>query len=136
MESTGHIKKAQSNEKFRKEICHCFDDQFFDWKTTVCFYEAIHWLRALAQHRRVDIGRYHEDIKRNIDSNNPQATMVIENYAKKAYQVLYKNSQSARYEPCIGDIDDNEIYSSMFKHSEEKLREFRTYIDKQGFTIS
>jgi hypothetical protein len=135
MGETSHIKKAKSNEKFRSELCHCFEDQFFDWKVTVCFYEAIHWLRALAHHRKKEIGRTHIDIKKNIDPKYADATMVIEAHARKAYEVLHKNSQSARYDSYLEDEDENEVYGNMFKHSEENLKQFKGFIDKQKLDI-
>lgn len=43
-----HLEQAVHNEHFHACIQQEFSDKFFDWKTTVLFYVALHWLHALA----------------------------------------------------------------------------------------
>lgn len=69
------IDQAIHNEKFHECVHTNFTDSFFDWKITILFYTAIHYLKALAAKRNIDIGNTHADIERNLKF--PITKMVI-----------------------------------------------------------
>lgn len=130
-----YIDQAIHNEDFHECVCTNFSDKFFDWKITILFYVAIHYLKALAAKKSIDIGETHMDIERNCNPDRANAAMRISANAWREYKNLFRYSQTSRYEG-ITDIETFEKlkeidYSYCLKH----LEFFKKYIKGQGIPI-
>lgn len=66
-----HLEQAKHNRELLNEMETVFPQKFFDWKITITFYIAIHYLQALADHKGIEIGQTHNDIERNVNPNSP-----------------------------------------------------------------
>lgn len=127
-----HIKQARHNKEFHDCIDKEFPSRFCDWKITVLFYTALHYLKALAEKRTIDIGETHYDIEHNVNPDRNGRKMMISKGAWKNYKALFRYSQTARYEG-ITDFDTyNKIKEIDYKQSLIHLENFKKYIEGQG----
>lgn len=116
-----HLKQAKHNQELLSEMETVFPQQFFDWKMTICFYIAIHYLQALADSKNIEIGQSHYDIELNINPNsNNNPKMRITRGAWEEYRRLFRYSQTARYDGINEDIEEFETlmeldYNKMYK---------------------
>jgi hypothetical protein len=130
-----HLKQATHNQEFHDKIVDDFSEQFYDWKITVLFYVAIHYLKALAAKRNINIGETHYEIEQSVNPDRGNSTMNISRGAWREYKNLFRYSQTARYEG-ITDFDTFEKlkqidHSFCLKH----LDNFKKYIESQGITL-
>ena len=130
-----HLDQAYHNKKFHDCIEKEFSEQFFDWKITVLFYVSIHWLKALSEKRKVNIGETHYDIEQNVNPLRNNAKMKITQNAWREYKSLFNYSRTSRYEG-ITDFETFEKlkqidYSFCLVH----LENFKKYIKGQGVII-
>lgn len=100
-----HLTQAQHNLRLHRTLCEHYPEDFTDWKITLLFYAALHWVRALAWKRKIYIGDSHKEIAR---SCNPalRGVMPISRKAWGEYQDLMEWSQAARYN---GMMDEKEF---------------------------
>jgi hypothetical protein len=130
-----HIDQATHNQKFHDTIDCNFDGQFHDWKITVLFYVAIHYLKALASSRNIDIGETHYEIEQSVNPDRQNSKMKITRGAWREYKNLFNYSRTARYE----GITDFETFEKLkqLDHSYclTHLDNFKKYIQSQGITI-
>ena len=130
-----HLAQATHNREFHGCIQTTFNDRFYDWKITALFYTAIHWLKALAAKRTIDIGETHSDIARNVNPERHSPKMPISRNAWRDYHQLYRYSQSARY----NGITDFETWEKLkeadHKSCLEHLENFKKYIEGQGLAL-
>lgn len=94
------IEQAKHNQLLHDTLHAAYPDQFNDWKITILFYVAIHYLKALAAKQKRSIGETHYDIKANIKPPRfagDSPTMPLTLSAFNIYQDLLKYSQTARY---------------------------------------
>ena len=131
-----HIPQAQHNQLFYNHIQSEFPIQFGDWKITVLFYIAIHYLQALADHRGIDIGCTHYDIEKNVNPNLPNAKMRITRNAWRCYRNLFQYSKIARYDGFVKIERFNTIQNYNHLHCMDNLEHFRKYIEGQGVELT
>jgi hypothetical protein len=95
-----HIFKAEHNQKFHDCIEAEFDGHFYDWKITVLFYVAIHYLKALAILRGIEIGETHIEIEKSVNPDRNTAKMRLTRNAWREVQEfiqLFENSEIRRH---------------------------------------
>jgi hypothetical protein len=130
-----HLAQATHNQKFHDTIDNNFNEQFYDWKITVLFYVAIHYLKALASHRNIDIGETHYEIEQSVNPDRANSKMKITRGAWREYKNLFNYSRTARYE----GITDFETFEKLkqLDHSYclTHLGNFKKYIQSQGITV-
>ena len=130
-----NINQAEHNQDFHKCIVDKFEDSFFDWKITVLFYIAIHYLKALAEKRGENIGDTHIEIDRSVNPDRNDSTMKITRNAWREYKQLYNYSRTARYEG-ITDFDTfNKLKEIDHKYCLEHVKRFKAYIKGQKVPI-
>lgn len=130
-----HIEQAVHNQDFHDCIEHQFSTKFFDWKITALFYIALHYLKALAAHRSIDIGQTHQDIEKNVNPDRHNAKMRISRNAWKEYKNLYRYSHTARYEG-ITDVTTFERLKQIdHGYCLTHLDNFKKYLRGQGLSI-
>lgn len=130
-----HTSQAKHNEELYKHIQSEFPTEFGDWKVTILFYIAIHYLKALAEHRGKDIGRTHYDIENNVNPSRPNSKMKIKRNAWSSYKSLFRYSQSARYDGFTSIENFNRIQNYNHLHCIDALEHFRKYVEGQGVIL-
>ncbi len=129
-----YIRQARHNLRLYADLCNKHPDEYDDWKITLLFYTALHWVRALADKRQIYIGKSHAEIER---SCNPKlcGAMPINTKAWEHYHDLHKGSQVARYKGII-DIEsfrkEQRINLANCKPGIEYLRK---YIQGRGIEL-
>ena len=128
-----YFKQAKRNEDLLLEL-EKDQDKFNDWKCTICFYIAIHYLKTLAESMKVEIGNKHSDIFKNINpKTKPKPIIQIPEHIFASFKLLYDNSHLARY----GGVKPSEtmfdsIMKNNFIESQDSLtNEFVPYINKR-----
>ena len=131
-----HIEQAKHNELFLADLEIDYPTIYFDWKVTICFYIAIHYLQALADYKNIEIGETHNDIERNVNPNSRWTPIMrISNGAWRNYKDLFKYSQIARYEGIHDKESFEELRESDYLESKQHLEHFKKYIKSQGLEI-
>ena len=130
-----HLEQALHNIQFQESICHDFGDKFFDWKITISFYTALHWIHALSKMRKINIGSTHDEVSRNINPDKQGASMPINRLAYKHYRELHNYSRAARYDGMTDIATFEVIMKANFSYCEQHLSELRKYIVSQGLPI-
>lgn len=130
------LKQASHNEEFHKCICENSSDRFYDWKITSLFYSAIHYLKALALKRGINIGQTHFEIEQNVNPDRPKPVMRITRGAWNEYKKLLQYSRTSRYDGIDTDFETFELlmqtdYEYCIKH----LDNFKKYLISQGLEI-
>lgn len=130
-----HILQAKHNEKFHDCICEQFPDRFFDWKITVLFYQAIHYLKALAAQKGLNIGDTHFEIEQSINPDKKKTVMPITKGAWREYNALFQYSQTARY----NGITDFETFEKLkeydYNFAKKNLENFKKYLASVGLKM-
>lgn len=130
-----HIDQANHNQDFHSSIETNFVGKFHDWKITVLFYTALHYLKALACQRGIDIGETHYEVENNVNPDRNHAKMRITKGAWREYKALFNYSQTARY----SGITDMETFEKLKEidhgYCLKHLNNFKLYVKDQGLTI-
>ena len=71
------LDQATHNQAFHDAIEATFVGKFSDWKDTVLFYVAIHWMKGLAAARGIQIGFTHPEIEQSVNPDRHNARMRI-----------------------------------------------------------
>lgn len=113
-----HVRQARHNLQLHAALCQHYPEEYPDWKITMLFYTALHWVHALAQQRRINIGSSHAEIER---SCNPRCfgVMPLPQRAWDEYQLLIRNSHRARYD---GIMNFTEVMWQHCLHHEESVK--------------
>lgn len=132
-----HLNQCNHNLDFHKLLCEKFSDKFFDWKITVLFYTAHHYLKAYYTNKGIDIGSTHNEIEKNINPKIQHAPYKIDKTCWGHYKGLYRYSQTARYE----GIADIEKFEKILKDNHDNfciphLDGVKKYITGKGFKIA
>jgi hypothetical protein len=130
-----YILQAKHNEKFHDCICEQFPDRFFDWKITILFYQAIHYLKALAFQKNINIGDTHFEIEQNVNPDRPKNKMSLTKGAWRDYNALFHYSQTARY----NGITDFETFEKLkeadYFFAKQNLEKFKRYLLSVGLKL-
>ena len=122
-----HLKQAKSNEILLSELEKQFPDDYFDWKITISFYIAIHYLKHLASIKKIDLGSNHIEIGKSIRPTHGK--MAIKQTPYNNYDNLLQESMAARY---LGITFDESTHRKIMKASYIKcktyLKNFKLYI--------
>ncbi|WP_462250417.1 hypothetical protein [Ekhidna sp.] len=113
MTSKKYLDQAHHNIQFLKELDAKQSENFFDWKITVCFYAALHLMKALLLEKyNVEINS-HKDIKEEIFNR-------VKRECFSSYRNLYRSCHDARYDGF--ESDEVFIESNRREYIECKLR--------------
>lgn len=130
-----HILQAQHNEAFHDNIVANFNDQFFDWRITVLFYVAIHYLQALAAMRGIHIGDTHYDIELSVNPDRNNNKMAISKAAWREYKNLFNYPRTAHYEGITDFATFERLKETDYNFCLRHLDKFKKYIQGQGLPI-
>lgn len=125
-----HLLQAEHNQNLHDCINTQFNGQFCDWQIVILFYVALHYLKALAAHRKINIGSTHEEIESCVNPYRNDAIMRISKSAWNCYRNLKKYSTTARYEGFI----DYQLFSVLMKDNHtsclSEVGLFKGYVSK------
>lgn len=130
-----HIDQASHNQKFHDSIDTQFGGQFYDWKITVLFYVAIHYLKALASQRGIDIGETHYEIEQSVNPDRYSAKMRLSRNAWREYKNLFNYSRTARYEGITDFATFEKLKQIDHSYCVQHLDNFKSYLRSQGLPI-
>lgn len=130
-----HIDQASHNKKFHDSIDTQFGSQFYDWKITVLFYVAIHYLKALASQKGIDIGETHYEIEQSVNPDRHAAKMRINRNAWREYKNLFNYSRTARYEGITDFATFEKLKQIDHSYCLKHLENFIKYLRSQGLPI-
>lgn len=137
--------QAKHNELFHSATCAHFPADFYDWKITILFYAAIHYVKALGNQLGIDVGNSHLDIRNNIkppDRPGRIPSMPFNKGAYGLYDYLYRASQLSRYNGIAdhsGIFTTNELFQDIMKEEHlkcvEAIEKLKMYLIKnRGLT--
>lgn len=126
-----YIRQARHNLQLHNRLCNDYPEDFHDWKVTLLFYSALHWIRALAAQKSIDIGHSHFEIER---SCNPLkgGSMPISRKAWDEYDFLNKRSRTARYDGIRDMLAFKELHFMNHRKSLPGLEYLRKYLQGRG----
>lgn len=130
-----HILQSEHNQKFHLSICSHNPNNFFDWKITCLFYDAIHCLKALAAKKGVNIGHTHSDIERNVSPFKNATIMPLPHAAWNNYHNLYRYSRSSRYNGFTSETAFEIIKQIDHNHCLQCIENFKSYVKSQGVPL-
>ena len=130
------LKQAIHNEEFHKCICDNSSDKFYDWKITSLFYTAIHYLKALALKRGINIGQTHHEIEQNVNPDRQRPAMRITKGAWSDYKNLLHYSKTSIYDGVDTDFETFELLMQKdYEYCVKHLDNFKKYLIGQGLEI-
>lgn len=127
-----HIDQAKHNKNLHDCIATNFPNQFYDWKITALFYVAIHYLKALAAKRGIDIGETHYEIEQNVNPKRTGRKMQITTNAWREYKSLFNYSRTARYEGITDVATFEKLKQTDHSYCLQHIDKFKKYIEGQG----
>ena len=130
-----HINQAVHNRNFHHCIDTKFAGQYSDWKITVLYYVAIHYLKALAAKRGITLGDTHYDIEHNINPAKDNCRMRITKNAWHHYRSLLKYSRTSRYEGIMDIAAFESLKENDHSHCLQHLTAFKNYIIGQEIPL-
>jgi len=132
-----HIEQARHNQALLDDLDKSFPDQYHDWKITILFYIAFHYLKALAASRRTNIGDNHREILANIKppTIGKYPKMPIQKGAFTNYSSLLNYSWGARYTGITDLATFEALKKTDYPFAVKCLDQFKLYIQGQGINL-
>ena len=96
------------------------------------FYIGLHYLKALAEKKGIDIGDTHVDIRNSVNPRGHNTKMPITNNAWREYKALFDYSKTARYEGFTDFKTYNELKEGDYNKCLVHLANFKKYIEGKG----
>lgn len=94
-----YCKQAVSNDNFLSIVEKNSPTNFFDWKTTICFYCALHYMKSFAATKNVDLENHNDfDIKTFSQSTGASPELIVDSQIRSFYINLRKASNHSRYD--------------------------------------
>lgn len=129
-----YVDQANHNRRFHDCIAENFPDDYFDWRITVLFYIANHYLNALAAKTNRNIGSTHEENARQVNPKK-NGDMPISETAWKNYRRLFAYSCNARYLGIRIPADFGKVMRRDYEHCLKLLEDFRKYVSGRGVNV-
>ncbi|MDJ1470273.1 hypothetical protein [Xanthocytophaga flava] len=93
-----YLRQAQENQRFLVSLEKQFPNDFFDWKTTVIFYIALHWMKAFlfVNYNGLTV-ESHEEIRSFYKDNQRKRRDIMPQHIWAKYNSLNTSCNNARY---------------------------------------
>jgi hypothetical protein len=131
-----HLEKAKSNEKFLLFIEQNAVNDFYDWKITVIFYIALHYIKALLKFKKKPTGYTHFDLDKIINPCKPSASCPFPQDKYDCYNDLYIDSRNARYSPVYSTDFQILLVHVLCEKSKTNLGAIKKYVVSEGLKIT
>jgi uncharacterized protein (UPF0332 family) len=130
-----HIDKARNNEKFLAFIESNITDDFIDWKITVTFYAALHYIKALLKAKHVADTHSHTKIDLAINPGNKNRKFAMPGDYYQCYRELYEASRNARYTVVYSNQFQILLQKMQCEQSKQNLSKLKEYVKNEGVKI-
>lgn len=129
-----HISQIKHNEEFSLVLETHYPKKYFDWRITVLFYTALHYLRALEKSKGLNFGTNHKSTRQNI---NPKlgGLMPVSQSCFDAYMDMFNSAHTARYTGFLKASDFNTFMEYDYKSCENSLQVIKAYCIANGVKI-
>jgi predicted metal-dependent hydrolase len=118
-----HLNKAKHNEKFLSLVENNFPDNYFDWKITIAFYIAIHYIDAYFASLNDHI-HSHEQRRHKLEFGaNSVSLTFIDNYDN-----LYNICRNARYNGFKDEATFSQFQKTKLVEAKKYLKFIKNYI--------
>lgn len=121
-----HIEQAKHNESFLALTEKHSPKDYFDWKITIIFYSALHYVCAYVKYKKCYLGKSHEDLDKIINPDNKTSKATIDLKYYNYYKELYNYSRQTRYNPYNNDIK-LQLAECLYQRSKEHLQELKKH---------
>lgn len=123
-----YFKQAISNENFLLSIERSFSKDFFDWKTTVAFYSALHYIKSYALTKGVVLSDHSDTFKKLYSQQGKSPTLKIDSKIVSCYRNLFRLAHSSRYDGYTKPDVCGKIGKLRFKDAKEYLELVKHWI--------
>jgi len=130
-----HLERAKANERFLAFIDDNEGDDFSDWKMTVLFYCALHYLKAFLILNKKPLGHSHTEIDSIINPCSTSAKFPFPQKIYDYYNVLYQNSWEARYSGVYFTDLQVQLLKWKCNESSDCLKKLKEYFITEGLQI-
>lgn len=129
------LEKAKNNERFLFFIEKNALDDFHDWKITIIFYAAIHYIKALLKFKRKPSVFNHREMDNMINPSNSSALYPFPQNEYECYSELYTDSRNARYTPVYSTDFQILLLKVICDNSKRNLNKIKNFIISEGLKI-
>jgi uncharacterized protein (UPF0332 family) len=132
-----HIEHFRHNEKFLDVVITASPNSFFDWKITVCFYSALHLVRAFLVTKGVEHVDSHHTTLNCLDPNAEKVPAIHLPIADlyRPYSHLYLLSRKARYDGFLHRKEFEETQQDNLEEAMVSLQKIKDALANQGFVV-
>lgn len=88
--------QAERNLELVELLNRSYPDFYTDWKITITYYASLHFIKAKAFNKSINLGNSHKTIFFNL-SNEKGALMPLDKEVLDIYLNLFSDSQYSRY---------------------------------------
>ena len=130
-----HIEQARHNAGLVSYLEENIPDSFHDWKVTICFYEALHWVRAFLCTQGIGSSDNHNH---TLNCINPRAREKPPKHVPMptvypAYFRMYQLSKAARYQGFLQKRSFEKQQSDNLREAKECLEIIHGDLLARGF---
>lgn len=118
-----HLNQAKHNESFLSVVETHFPDNFFDWKITIIFYIAVHYIDAYF----ASYGEHtysHEDRREKLEYGANSVSMAFIDH----YNNLYNICRNARYNGFTDEQAYLRLQQNKLAEAKKNLKFIKNYI--------
>jgi hypothetical protein len=130
-----HYNQIKHNTNFLNFLQKEVPDDFYDWKITVTFYIALHYIRAYACKMNVKLGDSHISIIYNLKQSNANSGIPVPQHIFLSYLKLYDTSKNARYSGLKNDETILKKYKARYDECLKSLESIKEHLSKNGIKI-
>ena len=115
--------QACKNKEFLDSIESNTPNEFYDWRTTVVFYSALHQIKSFAATKGITTESHKDTFEKMYSQGkgmSPQ--LVMDSKVVSSYSKLYKLSHTCRYEGFV-------MVNSVRKVAKSRLKDAKEYLD-------
>ena len=131
-----HLNQAEHNADFLEALDKQFPKLYFDWKITVVFYIAVHYLRAYEHFNGVKIKGRHVEMLYHSDPSKPDALNPLSKRAFDAYADLFNAAHKSRYQGFGSKAFHMTLLEYDYKLCLKNLEIIRNYLHSKGLNLA
>ena len=129
-----HIEKGKKNEKFLSLIEEHGKNDYLDWNITVCFYSALHYVKAYLKKHGYNTNS-HKEIDQNIRHTSLICNVKFDEKHYRAYADLKTYSSTARYSGVYSGPLQELLLKNNSIESKKFLSLIKLYLTSKGMKL-
>lgn len=120
--------QAIKNEQFLESIEEGHPHDFHDWKVTIIFYIAVHYLTSYANTQGVNLAKHSDTFEKLYGQDGEQPELAIHQEARADYSKLFKLSRTTRYDGYIDVKGRAKLDKLRLRDAKQMLERFKSHI--------